>query len=312
MIKKINVFIVVIILVSVFFKISNAEVLDRIVAIVNEDIITLVELDKALKPYYIELEKTSYSNEKKEKIINKLHKDMLSKMIEFKLIEQEAERLNIKVSDDELQASIERILKKEDISEEELIASLLKEKITFEEYKNDIRSQILQPKLINRVIKANVIITDEEIKEYYDQHEDEYSGSKKYYLRNILASGQEEIERAKQFLDSGQDFKEVAQLHSIAPNASSGGDLGAFELDVFAEDIKENILLLEKNQYTDVILTDGGFQIFFLENIEETIGTTLEQAKDAIVRKLFAAKAEKKYKEWVTNVKERSHLKTIL
>ncbi|MCP3900990.1 MAG: hypothetical protein GY707_14895 [Desulfobacteraceae bacterium] len=312
MIKKINVFIVVILLVSVFCKISQAEVLDRIVAIVNEDIITLVELDKALKPYYIELKKTSYSDEKKEKIINKLHSDMLEKMIEFTLIEQEAERLNIKVSDDELQASIDRILTNEGISEEELIASLLKEKKTFEEYKNDIRSQILQPKLINRVIKANVIITDEEIKEYYDEHEAEYAGSTKYYLRNILTSGQEEIERAKQFLDQGQDFKEVALLHSMASNASSGGDLGAFELDVFAEQIKENILLLEKGQYTDVILTDGGFQIFFLENIEVTTGTTIEQAKDSIVRKLFSAKAQKKYKEWVVNVKDRSHIKTIL
>ncbi len=312
MIKKYNVFVVVILLFSVFCNISSAEILDRIVAIVNEDIITLSELDKALKPYYIELEKTSYSDEKKESIIQKLHKDMLEKMVEFTLIEQEAERLNIKVSDAELQASIERILNKDDVSEEELIASLLKEKITFEEYKNDLRSQILQPKLINRVIRSNVIITNEEIKEYYDQHEDEYSGSKKYYLRNILTNGSEEIEKAKQFLDQGQDFKEVARLHSMAPNASSGGDLGAFELDVFAEEIKKNILLLEKGQYTDAILTDGGFQIFFLENIETAIGTTLEQAKDAIVRKLFSAKAEKKYKEWVGSIKERSHIKTIL
>ena len=312
MAKKINIFIIVFIMVSLFFKISHAEVLDRIVAIVNEDIITFVELNKALKPYFVELEKTSYSSEKKNKIIDKLQKDMLEKMIEFKLTEQEAARLNIKVSDKELNASIERILKKEDATKEELIATLLKDKITFEEYKNDIRSQILQPKLINRVIKANVVITDEEIKKYYDEHEAQYAGSKKYYLRNVLGAGQEEIEKAKQFLDLGQDFKEVAKLYSMAQNASSGGDLGAFELDVFAENIRENILLLEENQYTDVILTDGGFQIFFLEKIELSVGKTLKQANDEIVNKLFAAKAEKKYIEWFKVLKERSHLKVIL
>ncbi|MCK5542341.1 MAG: SurA N-terminal domain-containing protein [Desulfobacterales bacterium] len=312
MAKKINVFIIVFIMVSVCFKISHAEIIDRIVAIVNEEIITFVELNTALKPYFIELEKTNYPSEKKNKIIDKLQKDMLEKMIESKLTEQEAKRLNIQVSDEELQASIDRILKKEDITKEELIESLLKEKITYEEYESDMRRQILQPKLINRVIKANVVITDEEIKEYYDEHEAQYAGSKKYYLRNILAPGQEEIEKAKQLLDLGQSFEETARLYSMAPNASSGGDLGSFELDVFAEKIRENILLLEKNQYTDVILTDGGFQIFYLENIELSVGKTLKEANDEIVGKLFAAKAEKKYIEWFKVLKERSHLKIIL
>jgi peptidyl-prolyl cis-trans isomerase SurA len=237
---------------------------------------------------------------------------MLEKMIEFKLIEQEAQRLNIKVSDKELQAAIDRVLEKEGITKEELETSLLKDKITFKEYEKDIRSQLLQPKLINREIKSNVVITDEEIKEYYDEHEAEYSGKKKYYLKNILAAGQEEIEKAKQLLDLGQSFEEVARLYSMAPNANSGGDLGAFELDAFAEDIRDNILLLEKNQYTGAILTDGGFQIFFLENIEISEGKTIKQASDEIANKLFAVKAEKKYLEWVKEVKERSLVKIIL
>jgi len=312
MVKKINVYIAVFIMIFMFFKISYAEVIDRIVAIINEDIITFVELDKALKPYFIELEKTGYSSEKKNQIIEKLQKEMLEKMIEFKLIEQEAERLNIKVSDKELQDTIERILERDGVTKEELEVSLLKDKKTFEEYENELRSQILQPKLINRVIKANVVITNKEIKEYYDAHEAEYSRKKKYYLRNILAAGQEEIEKAKQLLDLGQSFEEVARLYSMALNANSGGDLGSFELEVFAEDIRKNILLLEKKQYTDPILTDGGFQIFFLENIEISDGKSIEEANDEIANKLFGTKSEKKYLEWVTEVKERSHVKIIL
>jgi peptidyl-prolyl cis-trans isomerase SurA len=312
MAKKINIFIMVIILVPLFFKIPHAEVLDRIVAVVNEDIITLVELNKALKPYYLELEKTSYPSDRKKEIIHKLQNDMLEKMIEFKLMEQEAERLNIRVSDKELKASLDRVLKTQDITKEELIESLLKEKMTFKEYENEMRSKILQPKLINRVIKAKVVITNEEIKKYYDEHETEYSGAQKYHLRNILSSSSEEIEKAKQMLDQGQDFMEIAKEYSTAPNASSGGALGAFELDVFAENIRENILLLEKNQYTDAILTDRGFQIFFLEKIEFSGGKTLKEANDEIVDKLFAAKAEKNYIEWFKELKKRSHLNIIL
>ncbi|MCK5311360.1 MAG: SurA N-terminal domain-containing protein [Desulfobacteraceae bacterium] len=312
MVKKISIFMVIFSMVCVFSNVSRSEVIDKIVAVVNEDIITLVELNKAIKPYLVEVEKTAYSETKKGQIINKLQTDMLNKLIEFKLTEQEAERLNIKVSDKELKASVERFLETKNINEEELKKALLKEKMTYEEYESEMRSQILRPKLINRVIRAKVVITNEEIKEYYEEHEKEYIGVSKYHLRNVLADGEEEIEKIKSLLDQGKDFKEIAKQYSQAPNASSDGDLGAFELDVFAENIRENILLLEKDQYTDIILTDGGFQIFFLEKIEMAGGKTLDQAKDEIVKKLFTAKAEKKYTEWFEELKGMSHIKTTL
>ena len=312
MAKKVNIFIIILSMLCMFSSISHSEVIDKIVAVVNEDIITLVELNKAIKPYLAEVEKTAYSDEKKGQIINKLQNDMLQKMIEFKLTEQEAERLHIKVSDKELEASIQRFLKQENITKEELKKALVKEKMTYEEYENEMRSKILRPKLINRVIKAKVVITNEEIKEYYDEHENEYIGVTNYHLRNILVDKKETIEQIKKLLDQNEDFKEIAKKYSQAPNASSGGDLGSFEIDVFAEGIRENILMLEKGQYTDIISTDGGFQIFFLENIETVGGKTLEQAKDEITRKLFSAKAEKKYKEWFEELKEMSLIQITL
>ena len=271
-----------------------------------------MELNKAIRPYIIEVEKTAYSSEEKTQIIHKLQKDMLTKMVEFKLAEQEAERLNIQVSDEEFKATLERVLKKENLTREELEKALIKEKVTFEEYENEMRSNILRPKLINRVIKSMVVVTNEAIEEYYEEHEDQYLGVSKYYLRNILINEKDEIDKVKVFLDQGQDFKKIAQEYSIAPNASAGGDLGSFELDVFAENIKENILLLEKGQYTDVISTDGGYQIFFLERIEKSGGKTLEQAKNEISEKLFSVKAEKKYLEWFESLKERSLIKIVL
>ena len=312
MAKKVNIFIIILSMLCVFSSISHSEVIDKIVAVVNEDIITLVELNKAIKPYLAEVEKTAYEDEKKKQIINKLQNDMLQKMIEFKLTEQEAERINVKVSDKELEASIKRFLEQENMTKEELKKALVKEKMTYEEYENDMRSKILRPKLINRLIRVKVVITNEEVAEYYNEHEIEYAGVKKYYLRNILVQEKEEIEKVNKLLNAGKDFKEIAKKYSQAPNASVGGDLGAFELDVFAENIKENILLLEKNQYTDVIVTDGGFQIFFLENIEMSGNKTLEQANEEIVRKLYSVKAEKKYLEWFEYLKGMSHIKITL
>ncbi len=312
MVKRVKIFIVLVSIFSVFFSVSHAEVMDRIVAVVNEDIITLIELDKAISPYLLELEKTGYSHEKKEKIITKLQKDMLTKMIEFKLTEQEAERLNIKVSPEELEASIDQFLDQENITIDVLKKALLKEKITYEEYKSDIKNKILRPKLVNLVIRSKVVITNEEIGKYYEDHTAEYSGEKKYHLRNILVSLEQEIIKIKTMLDQGESFSKMAKEYSLAPNALSGGDLGAFELDVFADNIREHILLLKEHQYTDAILTDGGYQIFYLEKIDMKDSKSLEQAKDEIVRKLFSVKAEKKYEEWFKGLKERSHIQITL
>jgi peptidyl-prolyl cis-trans isomerase SurA len=312
MAKKVSVFIVILSMFFIFNSASHSEVIDRIVAVVNEDIITLVELNKAINPYLAEVERTAYSDTQKDQVIKKLQENMLTKMIGFKLTEQEAERLNIKVSEKELKASIDRFLSKEGITIEELKKALLKEKMTYDEYESEMRSKILRPKLINLVIRAKVVITNEEVEEYYKDHEDDYKGVAKYYLRNILMGSEEEIKKVHGLLEQGENFQEIAKQYSTAPNASSGGDLGAFELDVFADNIRESILLLENKQYTDIISTGGGFQIFFLEDVKESGGETIEEAKDEIVTKLFRPKAEKKYAEWFDSLKERSHIKTTL
>ncbi len=312
MIKKFYGFSVFFLMVCIFSNISYAEVIDRIVAVINEDIITLVELNRAIHPYLIEVEKTAYSDAKKAEIIKQLQKDMLKKLIEFKLTDQEAQRLNIKVSDKELQSSIDQFLESENITEKDLKKALLKEKITYEEYKKEMREKILRPKLINRVIRAKVVITNEELQDYYKKHEKEYSGMKKYHLRNILMEDEEQIKKVKALLDKGDDFKKLAKEYSQASNAQAGGDLGTFELDGFTDNIKENILKLGKGQYTNIILTDSGFQIFFLIDIETSGGKTLDDLRDEITRKLFSVKAEKKYKEWLDEIKTRSVIKIVL
>lgn len=312
MVKKIGVLLIMLLMFCGFPEISYSEVVDRIVAVVNEDIITLVELNKAINPYLSEVEKTAYSEKEKEQIIQKLQKDMLTKLIGYKLTEQEAKRLGLKVSEKELKTSVERFMTSKDLTREGLEKALLKEKMTYAEFESDVKSKILRPKLINLIIKAKVVITNEEVKEYYDAHEKEYKGVNKYHLKNILVDSEEEIQKIKTLLDNGDDFKEVAMLYSQAPNASAGGNLGAFELDVFADDIRENILLLENGQYTDIIFTGGGFQIFYLEKIEMSGGKTLEQAKDEITSKLFSTKAEKKYSEWLEELKEMSLIKITL
>ncbi len=291
---------------------AGAEVVDRIVAVVNNDIVTLSELNKAVKPFLEKIEAADYPEEKAKQLTYKVKRDMLDRIIERRLIYQETGRLNLRVSVEEVDQAIERFKRDRNMTQEDLEKALAHDGITFDEYRDRIRKDILRTKVINKVIKAKVVVLDREVEAYYNDHKKAFSGEKKYHLRNILMEDRDAIESVRKLLDQGLNFAALAQKYSRASNASEGGDLGVFELETFSEKLKQAITHLKKGAYTDVISTDSGYQIFYLEGFEQSGGKTLEQARDEIVEKLYDRKAEKKMKKWIESLKEKAHIKIML
>ncbi len=303
---------------------NDTKLIDRIVAIVNNDIITLVELNTALQPYLIKLDSSDYTPEKKKEIVYQLTRDMMNRMIERKLTDQEAKRLRITVSEKEVDAAIERLKESQLMSQEELEKALEEDGLPFAVYKEMLRDEILRPKLINQSIKSKVVITDSDIKQYYEQNSQKFSGKKKYYLRNILLRADESIsgterehqknraENIKQRLDAGEDFQAVAKVESEASNSSEGGDLGFFDWDILSETIKNAISNIKAGGHTNVISTDQGYQIFYVEKIDSQDLTPLDEVSEAISKKLYDDIVEKKFREWLETLKEKSHIKIML
>ena len=302
----------------------HAEIVDRIVAMVNNDIITLSELNTALKPYEDKIEEAGYSKDKKEKLLFKIRQDMLGRLIDEKLTDQEVGRLGIKVSDQEVDAAIERIKSSQLMTQEDLEKALEKDGLSLDAYREKIRREIMRPKLINYSVKSKIIITDEDVKAYYDAHQDQYGGEKKFHLSNILIlcdphASQEikenklaAITEIKNLLDQGESFHEVARSYSEAPNAGDGGELGLFTLDVLSDQLRKTVLSLEEGTYTDVMETGQGYQIFFLDRIETTPGKKLEEVSETISSQLYEKRVEKRFKSWIDSLRENSHIKTTL
>ena len=313
---------------------SGVKLIDRIVAVVNNDAITLVELNSAIQPYIEKLESSGYSPEKKNDIVYKLTGDMLNRMIERKLTDQEAKRVKITVSDKEVDNAIERLKQSQLMSQEELEKAIKDDGLSFADYREKIREEILRPKLINQSIKSKVVITDSDIKKYYEEHNQNFSGKKRYYLRNILLTSpdysgsvdksgengsdtdREELkrraEKIKQRLDAGEDFKTIATAESQAPNAPEGGDLGFFDWDILSDTIRNAVEPLKAGQHTGVIATDQGYQIFYVENIESQNLTSLDDVSKEISKKLYDDIVEKKFREWLDDLKKKSHIKIML
>jgi peptidyl-prolyl cis-trans isomerase SurA len=286
----------------------SAEVIDRIVAIVDNDIITLVQLNKESAPYIKNIASAGYSDEKKKEMIRDINKKLLTALIDRSLTRQEARKYHIEVSDTEINKAVESVKKERVLSQEEFKTALAQEGLTLTEYRENIKNQILQTRLINHAVKSKVIITESDIKQRYEANADTYAGKKKYHLRNVLMDNKGEINAIRKKLDQHMDFATLAKEMSMAPNASDGGDLGLFDITNFSETIKASIAQLNKGEYTHVISTAQGFQIFYIQDIVLESGKTYAQVHDEIQNSLYQEQVAKKFKTWLESLKKKAHI----
>lgn len=302
---------------------QGAEIVDRIVAVVNDDIITLFELNQSIKPYEDKIHALGYTEEKERRMIFKVREGVLSQLIDRKIEDQQIKRSNIKISEEQIDQTIEQIKEKNFFTDEDLRLALAKDGLTMEAYRNKIKEEILQTRLINLEVKSKVVITEEDISAYYEKHLDMYGGKQKYHLRNILiriptfADENKKLEiRAKideilKELKAGQSFETMAKNYSVSSTAAEGGDLGLFELESLSPQLQKTIKKMKPGEFTPVLETDQGYQIFFLQEILKTPGKSLEDVSPEIQRILFQENADKKYQEWIEGLRKKSVIKII-
>ena len=301
-----------------------AQMVDRIVAIVNDNIITLYELNQAIKPYADRIKAMGYSYDKEQQLLYMVRKDVLNKLIDNILTDQEVKKTNISISDNEIDNTIENIKAANYNTDEDLRAILKNQGITMNSYRKSIKEQLLRMRLINMKVKSKIVITEKDLNTYYQEHLGEYKKEKKYHLRNIIIKKEElgldneekqkilnKMDAVLELLKQGQTFYNLEKKYSESSLAEEGGDLGFFYIDELSPVIQEKIVVLKKGEYTPVIDTDQGYQIFYIEEIIETKGKSFEEAKLEIEEKLYKNIINKKFRTWLEALRKKSHIKII-
>ncbi len=301
-----------------------AEIVDRIIAVVNDDVITLSELNALIKPFEKKIKSYGYTLEKELKMLYQLREEKLSQLIGVKLADQEIKKLELTVSDKEIDDAMERIKKANYFTDEDLRKALAREGSSIEEYENQLKQQILKSKLVNYTVKSKIVITKEDIKSYYNSNTEQYAGKIKYHLRNVLMKVPaftdseskkavfDKMEAVVAQLKEGRSFEEIAKMYSQSPLASTGGDLGLIGIDVFSKQLREAIEGLKKGEFTATLDTEQGYQIFFVQDIVKDGGKSLSEATPEIEEKLYNKVVEKKYQEWLENLYKQAHIKEKL
>ncbi len=301
----------------------HGELVDRIVAIVNDEAITLSELEETVAPYEEKIRNSFYRPDEERHMLFKVRQDMLDQMIDQELTDQESKRLGVSVHDTEVDRRIEQIKAENFLSETELIRALKNEGHSLEEYRQKVKSQLLRIKLINLEVKSKIAVTENDIKEYYEDHKDAFGEKTKYHIRTILirvpswekaedrTNGLKKVETVMNGLEAGIPFPELAQQYSEDLSAKNGGDLGLFSIQELAPELRETVRWMKEGEVSPALQAAQGYQILMLEEIRSASGRALKEARLEIQERMFRGMAEEKYKEWLEALRERSFIKVV-
>ncbi len=291
---------------------------NRIVAEVNDDIITLYELNQAAAPFIRRVRSMGRALEEERKMLYEVREQTLNQLIENKLTDQEIRRYNITVSDQTIDRTIEELKKRSLMTDQQLRDGLQKDGMTMDDYREEVKSKILRARLVNRQVKSKIVITEEDIRAVYEKDRAAYGADTYVRLRQIIVEpvegrlqAQQKMEAILLKLDEGAAFADVAREFSDGPTAADGGLLGEFKADDLSGPIRAALKGLKSGDHTSIMETDRGLQLFYVDDIKLVAGKSLEEAAPEIEGKLYDQIVNRKFANWLSELRERSHIKII-
>jgi peptidyl-prolyl cis-trans isomerase SurA len=311
----------ILLLVAFFFFLCgpmsfSEAVVDRVVAVVNKEIITLSEVEKWANPLKQEI--AAGDRLEKHERIESLCRQVLDKLIEEKLIDQEVKKSGIKVTSKEIEATLEEVKRRNAATQEDLEKALSSEGLTLETYKKQIEKGIQRQKLIQWSVKVEAEGGEEELKDFYSRNIDRYATNETYRTSHILfiipkeATSEAVAEirkKAKKVLEEikgGEDFGEMARLHSEDASSKSGGDLGYFKRGELVPAFERAALRLKVGEVSEIVRTEFGLHIIKLVDRKGTEPLPFEEVKEKVRADYRESEMEKAFRQYISTLKEKS------
>jgi len=305
-------------LASVLFpSISHARLVDRVVAVVNNDIVKLSELDMAIAPYMREIKSQHLDYEEEQALIYKLREEAIAGLIERKLVDQETLRLGIKVDDKDVDAYIEQLKKDNRMTGEDLEAALKAQGMTMESFRKAQRESLLRARLMEREVASRIVVTDEDIKKFYDEHKDRFEGKLTYHIWTLAADPRAGEEGRLRLLEARTALAQPVSITDVAKRFQSGepaievSDLGFWVLSDLAPFYQDKVALMKQGDISDVLETPTGFVVIYLDSVKKNSGKTLAEATPEIQRVIHGKAVNERYKAWVDSLKKAAHIRII-
>ncbi len=284
-------------------------VVDRVVAVVNGEIITLSDLQR---------EETLRKADVKQD-----ERLVLEDMIDRKLQMASAKRAGLDVTDKEVDDAIADIMKRNSFDKKQFEAAIAKEGLTLDQYRKELLEQMTLSRTFNKFVRGGVAIDEAEVKAYYERNIKTYTEPEEIRVRQIffripenatsdqkreaLSRANAALERAKK----GEDFAQLAKDLSQGETAAAGGDLGFMQRDQAIHEIAEATRGLKPGDIAGPIEAVGGFNIIRLEEVRSRV-RPFSTVKDEITKMLYEQKVENTYRTWLQTLRMDANIENKL
>jgi peptidyl-prolyl cis-trans isomerase SurA len=282
-----------------------AQVEDRIVAIVNSDLIMLSEMKRELTPAQERIRK-EYRGDALPRRLKVAEYMALTSMIERKLQLQEAKVRGVEVTDQEVRQAIQNMKQQGEAIDETNQANI-----------KDVREQLTLLKVVDREVRSGVMVADSDMKRYFQEHRDRFALPEEYTLSQILirpqspddaSAAKAKVAEVTALLKQGEAFEDLALRFSDGPNASRGGRLGLVRQGELLPGIERAIVNLVPGGISDMIETPEGFHIVRLEDKTPRQFRPYEEVRIEIQGLVFQQKSEDVFQSWLADLKNKAYI----
>ncbi len=296
----------------------GAHTIDRIVAVVNDEIILDSELEQWTAPNL--RNPVDLDTPEGAAMFEALKKKSLDKLIESRLIAQQAVELKLSVTAEEVDRAIDEVKRQNKLDDATFAEALKGQGFSMEAYRKNLKKQILELKVVNTAVRSRVQVSDEEIRTAYQQSDRQNAGERLAHLREIVIkvgkdAANDEVDRrrrlaAKIVVDAraGKPFADLAKAYSEADSKADGGDLGFVQTGNLVDELAEVVAQMDPGDIRGPLRTSAGFSV--LELVEWKSGNLrpFEEVKEQLRRQLYDQQVEKATAAWVKELRKKAHV----
>jgi parvulin-like peptidyl-prolyl isomerase len=305
--------------------VARAELVDKVAAVVNRDIITLSEVEQRAAPELAHLTMERDPRKRGDQR-NQILKEALDSLIAEKLVEAEIKEMGLTVTAAEVDEAMADVQKQNNIKDPAQFEQLLaREGYTMKSYKEFLGKQIARGRLMQMKVAAKVKISEEDLKAAYAQYAKREGGDEEVHARHILVAVDpkatpDQVEAARKKAEAiaqearrpGMDFAALAKARSEGPSKEDGGDLGFFRRGVMVPAFDKAAFSLKVGEVSDPIRTDFGWHVLKVEEKRAVGVTPYEEMKPKLEAQLRQQKTEKFVEQYVQELKKKASIEVKL
>jgi peptidyl-prolyl cis-trans isomerase SurA len=275
-----------------------AEIFNRIVAVVNDDVVTLYELNQEI------LRNTGATSDALEaqddELYIELRRHILDMMVNEKCAQEKVKELEIKIEQKDVDSHIERIKEDNHWTHEDLLATLKADEMTYEEYREEIKRNLERDRLISAEIVARIVIREEEVRLYYEEHQADFATEETVRLAGMLITSKN-AEEAKNVLTRLKNGEDLVLLT----------DLGTLETKHLDSELKKVVDALNVGEVSELIVRPNGIQIIKLLEKQDRGIKPIEEVEEAIRSTLYGQEINKRYTTWIEALRKEAYTKIV-